>query len=79
MTLDCYVGCRRVVFVAQMATFCVVSATCRDTSLVTSQTQENVVSARVSKRHGHVVVNFIEPNFQDIIFILSTVSLITQK
>jgi hypothetical protein len=24
-----YVGCRRVVFVAQMATFCVVSATCR--------------------------------------------------
>ncbi len=28
---------------------------------------------------GHVVVNFIEPNFQDIIFILSTVSLITQK
>ena len=28
---------------------------------------------------GHVMVNFIEPNFQDIIFILSTVSLITQK
>ena len=35
-----YVGCRRVVFVAQTATFCVVSATCRDTSLVMSQTQE---------------------------------------
>jgi hypothetical protein len=44
-----YVGCRRVVFVAQTATFCVVSATCRDTLLVMSQTQENVVSARVSK------------------------------
>jgi hypothetical protein len=28
---------------------------------------------------GHVMVNFIEPNFQDIIFTLSTVSLITQK
>ena len=28
---------------------------------------------------GHVMVNFIEPNFQDIIFILCTVSLITQK
>ena len=50
-TLARYVGCRRVVFVAQTATFCVVSATCRDTSLVMSQTQENVVSARVSKRH----------------------------
>ena len=47
-----YVGCRRVVFVAQTATFCVVSATCRDTSLVMSQTQENVVSARESKRHN---------------------------
>ena len=29
--------------------------------------------------NGHVMVNFIEPNFQDIIFTLSTVSLITQK
>jgi hypothetical protein len=28
---------------------------------------------------GHVMVNFIEPNFQNIIFTLSTVSLITQK
>ena len=28
---------------------------------------------------GHVMVNFIEPNFQDIIFTLRTVSLITQK
>ena len=28
---------------------------------------------------GHVMVNFIEPNFQDIIFTLCTVSLITQK
>jgi len=28
---------------------------------------------------GHVMVNFIEPNLQDIIFTLSTVSLITQK
>jgi len=28
---------------------------------------------------GHVMVNFIESNFQDIIFTLSTVSLITQK
>ena len=28
---------------------------------------------------GHVMVNFIEPNFQDIIFTLSTVFLITQK
>jgi hypothetical protein len=28
---------------------------------------------------GHVMVNFIEPNFQDIIFTLSNVSLITQK
>ena len=28
---------------------------------------------------GHVMVNFIEPNFQDIIFTLSTVILITQK
>jgi hypothetical protein len=28
---------------------------------------------------GHVKVNFIELNFQDIIFILSTVSLITQN
>jgi hypothetical protein len=46
-----YVGCRRVVFVAQTATFCVVSATCRDTSLVMSQTQENVVSAGCPKRH----------------------------
>ena len=27
----------------------------------------------------HVMVNYIEPNFQDIIFTLSTVSLITQK
>ena len=45
-----YVGCRRVVFVAQTATFCVVSATCRDTSLVMSQTQENVVSAGCPKR-----------------------------
>ena len=46
-----YVGCRRVVFVAQTATFCVVSATCRDTSLVMSQIQENVVSAGCPKRH----------------------------
>jgi hypothetical protein len=29
--------------------------------------------------HGHVMVNFIEPNFQDIISALCTVSLITQK
>jgi len=28
---------------------------------------------------GHVMVNFIEPNFQNIIFTLSTISLITQK
>jgi hypothetical protein len=28
---------------------------------------------------GHVMVNFIGPNFQDIIFTPSTVSLITQK
>jgi hypothetical protein len=28
---------------------------------------------------GHVMVNFIEPTFQNIIFTLSTVSLITQK
>jgi hypothetical protein len=28
---------------------------------------------------AHVMVNYIEPNFQDIIFTLSTVSLITQK
>ena len=28
---------------------------------------------------GHVMVNFIEPNFQNIIFTLSTVSMITQK
>ena len=28
---------------------------------------------------GHVMVNYIEPNFQDIMFTLSTVSLITQK
>ena len=28
---------------------------------------------------GHVMVNFIEPNFQDIIFTLCTVSLITHK
>jgi hypothetical protein len=28
---------------------------------------------------GHVMVNFIEPNFQDFIFTLRTVSLITQK
>ena len=28
---------------------------------------------------GHVMVNFIEPNFQNIIFTLSTVSFITQK
>jgi hypothetical protein len=28
---------------------------------------------------GHVMVNFIEANFQDIIFALCTVSLITQK
>jgi hypothetical protein len=28
---------------------------------------------------GPVMVNFIEPNFQDIIFTLSTVSLITQR
>jgi hypothetical protein len=47
-----YVGCRRVVFVAQTATFCVVSATCRDTSLVMSQTKENVVSAGCPKRHN---------------------------
>jgi len=38
-------------FVAQTATFCVVSATCRRHVSVMSQTQENVVSARVSKRH----------------------------
>jgi hypothetical protein len=29
--------------------------------------------------NGHVMANFIEPNFQDIIFTLRTVSLITQK
>jgi hypothetical protein len=28
---------------------------------------------------GHIMVNFIPPNIQDIIFTLSTVSLITQK
>jgi hypothetical protein len=28
---------------------------------------------------GHIMVDFIEPNFQDIIFTLRTVSLITQK
>jgi len=38
-------------FFAQTATFCVVSATCRRHVSVMSQTQENVVSARVSKRH----------------------------
>ena len=38
-------------FCAQMATFCVVSATCRRHVSVMSQTQENVVSAKVSKRH----------------------------
>jgi hypothetical protein len=38
-------------FCAQLATFCVVSATCRRHFSVMSQTQENVVSARVSKRH----------------------------
>ena len=27
----------------------------------------------------HVIVNFIDPNFQNIIFTLSSVSLITQK
>ena len=39
-------------FCAQMGRHSVsCRATCRDTSLVTSQTQENVVSARFSKRH----------------------------
>ena len=38
-------------FFAQTATFCVVSATCRRHVSVMSQTQENVLSARVSKRH----------------------------
>ena len=38
-------------FVVQTATFCVVSATCRRHVSVMSQTQENVMSARVSKRH----------------------------
>ena len=38
-------------FFAQTATFCVVSATGRRHVSVMSQTQENVVSARVSKRH----------------------------
>ena len=38
-------------FFAQTATFCVVSATCCRHVSVMSQTQENVVSARVSKRH----------------------------
>ena len=54
MGLANYVGCRRVVFVAQTATFCVVSATCCDTSLVMSQTQENVVLAGCPKRHDNV-------------------------
>jgi len=38
-------------FFCQTATFCVVSATCRRHVSVMSQTQENVVLARVSKRH----------------------------
>ena len=48
-----YVGCRMSAcrFFAQTATFCVVSVTCRRHVSVMSQTQENVVSARVSKRH----------------------------
>jgi len=38
-------------FCCQTAAFCVVSATCRDTSLVMSQTQENVVWAGCPKQH----------------------------
>ena len=38
-------------FVAQTATFCVVSATCRRHVSVMSHTQENVVSAGCPKRH----------------------------
>jgi hypothetical protein len=46
-----YVGCQRVDFVAQTATFCVVSATCRRHVSVMSL---DVVSARVSKMTRHV-------------------------
>ena len=47
-------------------------------------TNPTVEQPRKSQRHfdtfdGHVMVNFIEPNFQDIMFTLITVSLITQK
>ena len=41
--------------------------------------RQNVPEKNVDTFDGHVMVNFIEPNFQDIIFTLSTVSLITQK
>jgi hypothetical protein len=57
-TLAPYVGCWRVDFVAQTATFC---ATCRNMSSVMSQTQENVVSARVSKTTWHVGKSRLSP------------------
>ena len=46
------------------------------TPRVRNQRQKNVDFDTLD---GHVMVNFIEPNCQDIIFTLSTVSLITQK
>ena len=51
-----YVGCRRVDFVAQTATFCVVLATCRQHVSVMSPTRLDVVSARVSSRQLNVVL-----------------------
>ena len=47
------------------------------TSRVQNQRQKRNVD--FDTLDGPVLVNFIEPNFQDIIFTLSPVSLITQK
>jgi hypothetical protein len=44
-----------------------------------SKTQQQKVNVDFDTFDGHVMVNFIEANFQDIIFTLSTISLITQK
>jgi len=51
-------------------------------SLLTKKTESREKSHLIFDTFdGHVMVNFVEPNFQfqDIIFTLSTVSLITQK
>ncbi len=48
------------------------------THFPTRNQQQNIFSY-FDTFDGHVMVNFIEPNFQDIIFTFSTASLIPQK